>query len=77
MINCKIVKSDDDSNGFPKLMRGSEGSIVLMDSQAFGEGSGMVIAVDADGCPPIGFYSSKWNMDNFKDFKGSIELSNK
>ena len=53
---------------FPKLMKGTmENELILMTKS----GTGMAIS----GCR-VGYRSDCWHMASFKDFEGSITLSN-
>jgi len=57
---------------FPKLMiSNSSGLIVLM--EAPGEGSTLTKSV---GWPTIGRHHKHWDIDCFRDYNGSITLSN-
>lgn len=62
-------KEEVKEKGFPKLMISGCGTVVLFTSNTYGS----QVSND-DGF--IGTYSSGWNMSAFKDFNGTVTLSN-
>lgn len=56
---------------YPKLMVGSSGRIVLFTS----EGVGTALN-NAGAWEQAGYFSKHWTKGKFKDFEGSITLSN-
>jgi len=68
-------KGKTKAKEFPKLMIGTLGTIVLMVSYGVG------FAIDSNKktdskFKEIGSFHDKWQMEFFKDFEGSITLSN-
>jgi len=55
---------------YPRIMEGKKGLIVL-----FIEAKEGIVLTDESGYP-TGNYSKSWEMDAFKDFNGTIKLSN-
>lgn len=62
-------KEEVKEKGFPKLMISHAGTIVFFHY----EGSGIQISLNDNF---IGMYAKSWNMNNFKDFNGTVILSN-
>ena len=71
-----MIKSTINDNActpvypFPKLMIHKDGLVVLFEESKRG------MALDSDISMSAGDYSSNWVMDNFTDFKGTIQLEN-
>ena len=68
-----VIATKEDSKPvveYPKLMQGSEGTIVLMTER----GRGAVVA--AGKYLPVGHYSVDWNISSFTDFNGTVTLKN-
>lgn len=56
---------------YPKLMISSN-AVVLFESH----GKGVAVHQITDGSHFVGHITNSWVMENFKDFNGTIELSN-
>ena len=68
-INNGIQKETD----FPKLMHSNDNCVVLFS----GPKQGTVVSIDEETTmDTIGNHSTNWHPDYFKDFKGSITLTN-
>jgi hypothetical protein len=70
----KSVVNKNDNNrcrSYPKIME-STGHIVLFETKR----SGTVLNRLKDGAYSIGVYREDWCADSFKDFEGSVTLSN-
>lgn len=67
-----MIKVDVDKNQkeYPKLVRFSSGSVVLLEKKSVG-----VVIIPGESGYEIGHYSEKWN-DRYTDFIGKITLSN-
>ena len=57
---------------FPKLMQTSCRLIVLFDKKYCG-----TVVKASEGSDPIAEYSESWDMEQFTDFHGVVEISNK
>lgn len=70
----KSIVSENDNNrcrSYPKIMY-STGHIVLFESKR----AGTVLNRLKSGSYSIGAYRDDWVYDSFKDFEGSVTLSN-
>lgn len=67
------IKGESKNRDFPKLMKGSDDMVALMTKDGCGV---VVITGDLDDYYKVGDYSEEWAMKCFKDFNGTIELSN-
>ena len=56
---------------YPKLMQSDNGLMVL-----FTESSEGFVLYDGGSDYCIGYHSSTWHDDGFKDFDGTVELNN-
>ena len=65
MVNAHAdnLLDKETAKSFPKLMEGNNKIIVLFSR----EGRGTIIHAGIGGCYNMGYYSSYWDMDNFKD----------
>ena len=57
---------------FPKLMIAEDGEIVLFSEEKVG----VIVNTKINSFYQIGEYSDDWHMNSFKDFYGSITMSN-
>ena len=72
-MKAEVIKNiNPDFIPFPKLMISELGKIVLFINLH----KGMVVA-NGDDEDEIGLYTDRWAIDVFKDFHGSVTLSNK
>ena len=58
---------------FPKLMEGTETSVVVLFTESK---KGAIVSVGTSD-NKIGYYHFDWQMEYFKDFKGELTLKNK
>ena len=74
MITTTVIKEVEEVKvlGFPRLMEGTESSVVVLFTESK---KGAVVSVGT-GDNEIGWYYSNWQMDYFKDFKGGLTLTN-
>jgi hypothetical protein len=70
-MKSKITKKETKNRPFPKLMTASSGVIVLMVN---GNGDGTVVSSTLGHT--LGDSSGGWDMEQFVDFEGTVELSN-
>ena len=86
-MKTKVTKQNKQAKPFPKLMIDEDGDVFFMvlERTVGGEqlGQGMLIAplagVLIDSVSPfsrVGAYSEEWDLSLFKDFEGTVELSN-
>ncbi len=88
-MKTKVTKQNKQAKPFPKLMIDEDGDVFFMvlehKDKVSGEqlGQGMLIAplagVLIDSVSPlsrVGAYSESWCLSLFKDFEGTVELSN-
>ncbi len=85
-MKTKITKQTKQAKPFPKLMIDEDGDVFFMvlERKVSGEqlGQGMLIQatkVLIDSVSPfsrVGAYSEEWDLSLFKDFEGTVELSN-
>lgn len=69
-MKSKIVALESKNKlDFPKLMIDSGSSVIVLFHT---KGRGQVLS----GSFTLGYYSKHWNIDDFKDFNGTINLSN-
>jgi len=68
MIRAVVKHRKPPVRTYPKLMVSEDGLIVLMES--YGEGT----IVNENIRFGIGYHEAFWNMQNFKNFHGSITL---
>ena len=75
MITTTVIKEVEEVKvlGFPRLMEGTESSVVVLFTESK---KGVVVSVGASA-DEIGWYHSNWQMEYFKDFKGELTLKNK
>ena len=66
--DCKKEKQ------FPKLMIHSGGTVVLFDSPT--SGVSLFQGDDKNNTKYVGKYRTDWLIKSFKDFHGTVELSN-
>lgn len=72
-IKVEIVEAKTHERPFPKLMMSDSGDVLLATSSFAGTIKGVLISSETE---QIGFWSSSWLEYKFKDFDGSITLSN-
>lgn len=66
-----VVNETDKKKEYPKLMVDGNENIVLFTSSDEGT------LISSKGCPEdVGHYSELWVMSEFKDFNGTVTLSN-
>ena len=69
------VFNPEQESTFPKLMYAiNHPEKVVLFSES---GYGVVISAQIGGTQKIGYYSTSWGMKDFRDFNGSVTLSNK
>jgi len=72
MINSvEVGEKDTNVAIYPKLMVNSKGLVVLMSNYNVG------CVVREDSTYSNGYSSERWDMNEFRDYNGTIELSNK
>ena len=65
------VKKVEKGSGYPKLMEGSDGFVVLFSNYNTG-----TVVIKCQSSHPVGYHSMDWIPGKFKPFTGTIELSN-
>lgn len=74
MIKSVKKESAPLANTFPKLMIAAHTNRVVMFSK---KNVGMVIQYDAGSmCEGVGYYSESWVMEDFTDYRGTVEICN-
>ena len=75
MVTTTVIKEVEEVKvlGFPRLMEGTESSVVVLFTESK---KGAVVSVGTSD-NEIGWYHHNWQMDYFKDFKGELTLKNK
>lgn len=70
-----IVKAEKEVKNipFPKLMKSTINEAIVL---FYKDGEGIVVSNSNDGEYRLGYLSSTWIMQNFRDFNGSITLQN-
>lgn len=69
MIRVAEKRTGMSTVAYPKLMKADNGDVVLFNRESVG-------TVVKSKYYPIGFCCVLWNMGLFKDYNGTIELSN-
>ena len=72
MKSKKVKGASKKELGYPKLMQGKQSGVIVFFSDSE---KGQVVNGFSGGFQ-LGDYDNGWNMDSFKDFNGTIELSN-
>jgi len=72
MKSNKIEREVKKKEEYPKLMKSTVTGLVLLMTK---EGEGLVVFTEKTS-RKIGEYDDGWDMRNFEDFNGTIELSN-
>ena len=70
MVKVKEIKECLKTIPFPKLMKSDNGRIVLFSSPKVGT------LVSSSHYETVGYYSNNWDEECFKDYGGTIELTN-
>lgn len=68
MIEAKSTEPKPPLHSYPKLMKNSDGEIVLF----YTHGEGTIVA----NSESVGGYSSGWNMTRFQNYNGAVTLQN-
>jgi hypothetical protein len=77
MKSTKCEKNKVTEIKFPKLMIcGDRKLIILATSKGMNGIEGTVVFRDATEPHPLGYYCDTWNSARFKDFLGTVTLSN-
>ena len=71
MIKSKVISKGANSIGFPKLMKGSTGVVVLFHKPTSG-----VVVGESGSSYCVGHYSNTWGPDSFSDYDDAITLEN-
>lgn len=69
-VNCAIANRKNKSTSFPKIMIGTNGTIVLFSEYGVGT------VLNTNKYHDTGYYFTDWQMDQFKDFDNQITLEN-
>lgn len=73
-MESKVIKEIEKTR-FPRLLSGLETGVIIMALKQKTEMTVEGIVVGGNAYP-IGEYSDGWNLATFKDFMGSVTLSN-
>jgi len=78
-MKTKITKQTKQTKPFPKLMIDEDGDVffMMLERKVSGEqlGTGLLIH-PVSTFSRVGAYSESWDLSLFKDFDGTVELSN-
>jgi len=74
MIETIVKTNTVPEKGFPKLMKSTVSSVIVLMSTPE---KGTVISGVSNKGWGIGHYADNWIMRDFEDFNGTVELSNK
>ena len=85
-MKTKVTKQNKQTKPFPKLMIDEDGDVFFMvlERNVSGEqlGQGVLIQAtkvlihDVSPLSRVGAYCEEWDLSLFKDFDGTVELSN-
>lgn len=75
MIKTVVIEQELVETPYPKLMISKDGNIVFMTSKGVGVMLHDVRNQWVD--PQMGAIWDRWHMPNFRDFNGTLSLSNK
>lgn len=72
MITSKTESKKQLRTGYPKLMMSDGGTVVLMVEC----GTGFVVHKGLMSSRSLGEFTDEWNIDKFRDYNGSVVLTN-
>lgn len=80
-MKTKITKQTNQTKPFPKLMIDEDGDVFFMvlerKDKVSGEQLGQGVLIHSVSTfSRVGAYSECWDLSTFKDFDGTVELSN-
>jgi len=78
-MKTKITKQTKQTKPFPKLMIDEDGDVFFMvhERKVIGEHLGQGVLIHSvSPFARVGAYSESWCLSTFKDFEGTVELSN-
>jgi len=78
-MKTKITKQTKQTKPFPKLMIDEDGDVFFMvlERKVIGEHLGQGVLIHSvSSFARVGAYSDVWDLSLFKDFDGTVELSN-